>query len=51
MAAMRSACQSDIEQAKARLRYDFFRKALGDEQRVREQFYKVFDEMMRLPAK
>ena len=51
MAAMRSACQSDIEQARVRLRYDFFRKALGEEQRVREHFYKVFDELMRQPAR
>ena len=51
MAAMRSACQSDIEQAQARLRYDFFRKSLGEEQQVRGQFYKIFDELMKTPAK
>lgn len=51
MAAMRTACQSDIEQAQARIRYDFFRKSLGDEQKVRGEFYKIFDELMKMPAK
>jgi hypothetical protein len=51
MDAMRTASQSDVQQANARLRYDFFRKELAEEQRVRGQFYKIFDEMMRMPAK
>ena len=51
MAAMRQASESDIEQANVRLRYDFFRKELTEEQQVRGQFYKIFDEMLKLPAK
>ena len=51
MSAMRTACQSDIAQAQMRLRYDFFRKSLGEEQKVREEFYKIFDELMKLPAR
>jgi hypothetical protein len=51
MGAMRQASESDIEQANARLRYDFFRKELTEEQQVRGQFYKIFDEAMKLPAK
>lgn len=51
MAAMRTACQSDIEQANARLRYDFFRRSVTEEQQVRGQFYKIFDEMMKVTGK
>ena len=51
MAAMRFASENDIEQANVRLRYDFFRRELSEEQQVRGQFYKIFDEMMKLPAK
>ncbi len=51
MAAMRSASQSDIEQAKQRLRYDFFQRQLGEEQQVRGQFYKFFDEILKAQRK
>ena len=51
MAAMRQASQSDTDAANVRLRYDFFRKELTEEQQVRGQFYKIFDEMMKTPAK
>ena len=51
MAAMRLASQSDTDAANARLRYDFFRKELAEEQQVRGQFYKIFDEMMKTPVK
>ena len=51
MAAMRTVTQSDIEQANARVHYDFFRRELAEEQQVRAQFYKIFDEAMKLPAK
>jgi len=49
--AMRTACESDIADANARMRYDFFRKLLGEEQQVREQFYKVFDEILKAQGK
>lgn len=51
MSALRSATESDMQQANARLRYDFFRKELTEEQQVRGQFYKIFDELMKLPAR
>ena len=51
MTAMRAVTQGDITQANARLRYDFFRKELTEEQQVRTQFYKIFDEMLKVPAK
>lgn len=47
MDAMRQASQSDVQQANTRLRYDFFRKELTEEQQVRGQFYKIFDELMK----
>jgi hypothetical protein len=51
MAAMRNACQSDIEQAKQRLRYDFFQRQLGEEQQARGQFHKIFDEILKAQRK
>jgi hypothetical protein len=51
MSALRSATESDVLQANARLRYDFFRKELTEEQQVRGQFYKIFDELMKAPGK
>lgn len=48
MTAMRNVTQSDITAANAKLRYDFFRKELGEEQQVRAQFYKIFDEMLKV---
>ncbi len=51
MDAMRQASQSDVQLANARLRYDFFRKELSEEQQVRGQFYKIFDELMRTPMR
>jgi hypothetical protein len=51
MGAMRTASESDIEAANVRVRYDFFRKELTEEQRVRAQFYKIFDDLMKSPPK
>ena len=51
MSALRTATESDVQQANVRLRYDFFRKELTEEQQVRGQFYKIFDELMKAPAK
>ncbi len=51
MTAMRAVTQGDITQANAKLRYDFFRKELTEEQQVRAQFYKIFDEMLKVPPK
>jgi len=51
MSALRSATGSDVQQAAVRLRYDFFRKELTEEQQVRGQFYKIFDELMKAPPK
>ena len=51
MTAMRAVTQSDITQANARMRYDFFRKELTEEQQVRTQFYKIFDEMLKVAPK
>ena len=51
MSALRTATESDVQQANARLRYDFFRKELTEEQQVRGQFYKIFDELLKVPAK
>jgi hypothetical protein len=51
MSALRTATESDVQQANARLRYDFFCKELTEEQQVRGQFYKIFDELMKMPAK
>jgi hypothetical protein len=51
MGAMRTASESDIEAANVRVRYDFFRKELTEEQRVRAQFYKIFDDLMKGPPK
>ncbi len=47
MATMRTACQSDVSQAQQRVRYDFFARALGDEGKVRTEFYKVFDAILK----
>lgn len=47
MATMRSACQRDVEQAKQRVRYDYFARALGEEAKVRAEFFKVFDAILK----
>ena len=51
MTALRTVSQNDIEQANVRLRYDFFRKELSEEQQVRGEFTKLFDEMLKVPVK
>jgi hypothetical protein len=51
LASLRSACQSDVEQARPRIRYDFFQSSLRQEQEVRTQFHKVFDEILKAQRK
>lgn len=48
MAAMRSASQTDIVQTRPRLRYDYFQRALIEEERVREQFSALFDRLVKM---
>ncbi len=47
IAAMRSACQTDVDQARTSVRYDFFQNSLKQEQEVRGQFRKIFDEILK----
>lgn len=49
-AALRTACNTDIEQAQHQLSYDYFRHQLADQQTLRSEFFKGFDEFLkRLP--
>lgn len=49
-AALRTACNTDIEQAQRQLSYDYFRHQLADQQKLRSEFFKGFDEFLkRLP--
>jgi Trypsin-like peptidase domain len=47
LAALRSATQGDIMQAKARFRYDFFRRAVTDEAKLRDQMHELFDKLLK----
>ena len=48
--SLRNACDADIAQAQAQVRYDHFRQQLGEQQKLRAEFYKVFAEVRkRLP--
>jgi hypothetical protein len=47
LATVRSATQSDIRTARERWRYDFFRRCLEEQAGVREQFYQIFDKLMK----
>jgi hypothetical protein len=51
MASMRTACQSDIEQASTSFRYDFFRQSYAEEQKVRGEFHRIFDGMIKATGK
>ena len=46
--SLRTSCDSDIVDAQARLRYEYFRRELHDHQQLREQFYKEFDRVMKI---
>ena len=49
-ATLRTACNTDITQAQAMVSYDYFRQQLGEQQKLRGEFYKGFDEFLkRLP--
>ena len=43
--------QSDTAAGNGRSQHDFFRKELAEEQQLRGQCYKIFDEMTKMPAK
>lgn len=45
--SLRNACDSDITQASPQVKYDHFRHILGEHQKLRAEFYKAFDEMMK----
>lgn len=47
LAAIRSATMSDVNQAKQRLRYDFFRKSVEEQVEVRDQMYRLFDRLLK----
>jgi hypothetical protein len=50
MASLRNACETDIAQAQAQVKYDYFRRGLEANQQVRRLLYKCFDEVLkRLP--
>lgn len=44
---MRSVSQTDIAAAAARIRYDYFQRALAEEKVIRTQFTEVFDEIVK----
>ena len=45
--SLRSSCDGDVAQARTQVRYDYFRRELADEQKLRELFYKAFDSFMK----
>lgn len=47
LTSLRSATQGDIAQARGRLRYDFFRRAVDEEAEVRDEMYKLFDGLLK----
>ena len=47
LSSLRSATQGDIVQARQRLRYDFFRRAVEEEAEVRDQMHQLFDKMLK----
>lgn len=48
ISSLRSSCNADVAQAQTQLRYDYFRRELGEEQRLRELFYKEFDACIKV---
>ncbi len=49
--SLRSACDSDIAQALSLVRYDFFRRRLGEQQKLRAEFHKALDLAMKTAGK
>ncbi|MEA3211363.1 MAG: serine protease Do [Chthoniobacter sp.] len=47
LAALRSGTQSDVAQARERIRYDFFQRALAEEAGTRAQMSKLFDRLLK----
>ena len=45
--SMRTFSKGDIEQANSQVRFDFFRRSLTDEQKVREEFLQVLHELLK----
>jgi hypothetical protein len=43
MGSLRASTQADIARDRQTFRYDFFLRRLGDEARIREEMYKLFD--------
>jgi hypothetical protein len=46
LAELRSVVQRDVDELKPKLRYDFFRKEVGDEAKFRAELYKGLSEGM-----
>lgn len=46
-ASLRNACDTDITQAQAQVKYDYFRHQLEEQQRLRQQLHKGFDELLK----
>ncbi|MES2570550.1 MAG: trypsin-like peptidase domain-containing protein [Verrucomicrobiota bacterium] len=44
---MRSASQNDLRAAKQRISYDYFQRALGEEEQIRSRFREVFDRLVK----
>ena len=50
MGSLRNACETDIAQAQAQVKYDYFRRQLDDQRKFRLELYKGFDGFLkRLP--
>jgi Trypsin-like peptidase domain len=47
LASLRGATQGDIVQARARFRYDFFQRALGEEAETRTEMQQLFDRLLK----
>lgn len=45
--SIRATTQTDIVQARQSLRYDFFGQLLRDEAEIREEMYKLFDQILK----
>lgn len=50
LATVRTACQSDIDQACRTVRYDYFLRALGQELEARGRFRQLFDKILKEQA-
>ena len=47
MSSLRTACTSDIDALRPRLRYDYFQRRLNEESQARTQFWEIFDKIMK----